>query len=307
MHIITYLAPSVYIDDQKYTEMSGGSKIGLSLLPNVALWWGIKIISIEEGRGAGVQFSNLGERSQPSDPMTMAVVLLMFAADMLIYYIVIWYVDGIRPGRYGVRKKWYFPVQVRRKIISLLEIITATFAFSFFFDIVQPSYWLPSRGNEGMMAKSGLDRMPSVNGENDRGSHFEEEPEGEAGVVVRNLRKVFASFRSKKTVAVDDVTFSAYKGQITALLGHNGAGKTTTMSVLTGMYSPSGGRAFINGFDIGTQMKKARKSLGLCPQHNMLFADLTVREHLIFFAMVSFHLKKVCQACRKIAHFFLYS
>lgn len=36
------------------------------------------------------------------------------------------------------------------------------------------------------------------------------------------------------TVAVDGVSFSAFRGHITALLGHNGAGKTTTMSVLTG-------------------------------------------------------------------------
>ncbi len=56
--------------------------------------------------------------------------------------------------------------------------------------------------------------------------------------------------------------------------------------LVLGMYSPSGGKAFINGYDIGTEMNKARKSLGLCPQHNMLFSDLTVREHLIFFAMV---------------------
>ena len=33
-------------------------------------------------------------------------------------------------------------------------------------------------------------------------------------------------------------------------------------------------------------MVKIRKSLGLCPQHNMLFVDLTVREHLIFFGML---------------------
>ena len=48
--------------------------------------------------------------------------------------------------------------------------------------------------------------------------------------------------------------FQAYKGQITALLGHNGAGKSTTMNVLTGMLSPSDGSAQINGFNIGNEM-----------------------------------------------------
>ena len=63
-------------------------------------------------------------------------------------------------------------------------------------------------------------------------------------------------------------------------------GKTTTMSVLTGMFSPTSGTASINGHDITEDMGSVRRSLGLCPQHNMLFEDLNVREHLRFFGMV---------------------
>ena len=58
------------------------------------------------------------------------------------------------------------------------------------------------------------------------------------------------------------------------------------MSVLTGMLSPSHGTALIDGKSIENQMSGIRKSLGLCPQHNMLFVDLTVEEHLIFFGML---------------------
>ena len=90
----------------------------------------------------------------------------------------------------------------------------------------------------------------------------------------------------KKVVAVENVTFNAFEGEITALLGHNGAGKTTTMSMLTGLFSPTSGDAKINGYNIRSNMAKARDSLGLCPQHNMLFPSLTVFEHLIFFGMV---------------------
>ena len=53
---------------------------------------------------------------------------------------------------------------------------------------------------------------------------------------------------------IHQFVFQAYKGQITALLGHNGAGKSTTMNVLTGMLAPSDGSAQINGFNIGTEM-----------------------------------------------------
>ena len=60
-------------------------------------------------------------------------------------------------------------------------------------------------------------------------------------------------------------------------------GKTTTMSILTGLFPPTAGTAYINGNSILTSMDAIRESLGLCPQHNVLFDRLTVKEHLEFF------------------------
>ncbi|KAG6447128.1 hypothetical protein O3G_MSEX004759 [Manduca sexta] len=72
--------------------------------------------------------------------------------------------------------------------------------------------------------------------------------------------------------------------QITVLLGHNGAGKTTTISMLTGMVPPTSGSATINGYNIVSETELARRSVGICPQHNVLFPDLTVAEHIVFYA-----------------------
>ena len=80
-----------------------------------------------------------------------------------------------------------------------------------------------------------------------------------------------------------------YEGQITALLGHNGAGKTTTINILSGFYPPTSGNAFINGLSVLDNIELIRSNLGLCPQHNVLFDRLTVREHLRFFIKL-----KVC-------------
>ena len=80
-----------------------------------------------------------------------------------------------------------------------------------------------------------------------------------------------------------------YEGQITALLGHNGAGKTTTINILSGFYPPTSGNAFINGLSVLDDIELIRTNLGLCPQHNVLFDRLTVREHLRFFIKL-----KVC-------------
>jgi len=103
--------------------------------------------------------------------------------------------------------------------------------------------------------------------------------------VIHKLTKKFG----KKKVAVKEISIRMYEGQITALLGHNGAGKTTTMSMLTGLFPPTSGNAYLGSYDIKHQMSQARESLGLCPQHNMLFDKLTVQEHLVFFARVSLY------------------
>lgn len=55
------------------------------------------------------------------------------------------------------------------------------------------------------------------------------------------------------------------------------------MSMLVGLFPPSGGDAFIDGHSIRTDIEAIRNSLGLCPQHNVLYDALTVQEHLSFF------------------------
>jgi len=54
-----------------------------------------------------------------------------------------------------------------------------------------------------------------------------------------------------------------------------------------GLYPPTKGTATVNDFDIRTNMRAVRKSLGLCPQHDVLFDDLTCAEHIKFFCKVN--------------------
>ncbi|VDN13795.1 unnamed protein product [Dibothriocephalus latus] len=75
-----------------------------------------------------------------------------------------------------------------------------------------------------------------------------------------------------------------YEGQITVLLGHNGAGKTTLMSILTGLLPPTTGTAYVGGFNVLTDVESVRQTIGYCPQHDLLFDDLTVSEHFRLFA-----------------------
>ena len=63
--------------------------------------------------------------------------------------------------------------------------------------------------------------------------------------------------------------------------------QAVTIILSAGVYAPSGGQAEVGGWNIATHLREAREELGLCPQHNMLFVDLTVLQHLLFFGRVS--------------------
>jgi len=56
---------------------------------------------------------------------------------------------------------------------------------------------------------------------------------------VINLIKEFADGK----VAVNNLSLNMYKNEIFALLGHNGAGKSTLISILSGLFPPTGGKA----------------------------------------------------------------
>ena len=66
------------------------------------------------------------------------------------------------------------------------------------------------------------------------------------------------------------------------------SGKSTLFNMLTGMCSSSSGSAAIFGYDINDpdQMAEIRKMTGICPQHDILFDEITPREHLTYFARI---------------------
>lgn len=98
-------------------------------------------------------------------------------------------------------------------------------------------------------------------------------------IQVSALSKVYGEQR-----AVDDISFTLQKGEITGFLGPNGAGKSTTMKMITGFLPPSGGTASVCGFDVVTQSLEVRKRVGYLPESNPLYHDMYVKEFLEFVA-----------------------
>jgi ABC-2 type transport system ATP-binding protein len=92
------------------------------------------------------------------------------------------------------------------------------------------------------------------------------------------LTKHFGDF-----VAVNEITFEVYAGEIFGFLGANGAGKTTAIKMLCGLSTPSTGNASIAGFDIYKQTENIKKHIGYMSQKFSLYEDLTVIENIRFF------------------------
>uniref|UniRef100_A0A4W6GB46 ATP binding cassette subfamily A member 3 n=1 Tax=Lates calcarifer TaxID=8187 RepID=A0A4W6GB46_LATCA len=240
----------------RYDLLSHAQKVSACLISNVAMAMGAQLIGMFEGKGTGIQWCNLFDSVTVDDDFSLAQVLGLLLFDSVLYGLVAWYMEAVFPGEYGVPLPSYF--------------------------FVLPSYWCSSP------------RMALVNEKEEeedaekalKGEFIEEEPAGlVSGIKIKHLVKEF-KVGHKTRKAVRDLTLNMFEGQITVLLGHNGAGKTTTLSMLTGLFPPTSGRAYINGYDICQDMALIRRSLGLCPQHDVLFDNLTVREHLLFYAQL---------------------
>jgi ABC-type multidrug transport system ATPase subunit len=103
------------------------------------------------------------------------------------------------------------------------------------------------------------------------------------------MRKVFPASTSGEspTVAVKGLSLGIDQGETIGFLGSNGAGKTTSLNVITGSLRPSAGQAYVNDHDIVRDEREALRNLGMCPQHDILFDELTVKQHLLLFARMN--------------------
>ncbi len=96
-------------------------------------------------------------------------------------------------------------------------------------------------------------------------------------IVVAALTKQYGN-----QLAVNEVSFTCDKGEIVGFLGPNGAGKSTTMKIITGYIPATSGKAEVCGFDVAQQAAEVKKRIGYLPEHNPLYLDMYVREHLEF-------------------------
>ncbi|XP_070790839.1 ABC-type organic anion transporter ABCA8-like [Pituophis catenifer annectens] len=204
-------------------------------------------------------FQKYGRAFSFSDIMSESFILFLLF-DIVLYMLLTLYFDKIVPDRYGLP---YPPLFFLKK-----------------------NYWFKSR-------------KPYTNGvptnEQSHGNIFSENIEpvppefnGKEAIRLNNIKKTY-KVEKTSTEALKGLSLDIFEGQITAILGHNGAGKTTLLNILGGLSKPTDGSATcILEYNIAEreEMEQIRQFSGVCPQFNIQFEYLTVKENLKTFAKI---------------------
>lgn len=203
--------------------------------------------------GQGVTLDNLWS----GQGIPLGGSILMMALDIILYAFLSYYLDMVIPSEHGTKQNPFF--------------------------CFNPSFW----------CKKKEPKIPLLNGESTVNSFNQYEPDiepvpremrGREAIKIVDLVKTFSACRGNTVAAINGINLTIYEGQITAILGKNGAGKSTLFNILTGLASPTSGSVYIFGYDVRdpNDMTMIRRMTGVCPQHDILFDDLTPKEHLFF-------------------------
>lgn len=104
-------------------------------------------------------------------------------------------------------------------------------------------------------------------------------------LIVSNLSKRYKSrYGGDEVEAVRGISFEVASGECFGLLGPNGAGKSTTIQCISGFYPLTGGEVRVAGYNVHSQPKLARKSLGVCNQDETLDSDFNSFDQLVLHA-----------------------
>jgi len=244
--------------------------------------------------------------------ISIGEILEIWAVEVFVYFVFAIYLDNILKNENGLRRPpWYF---------------------------FMPAYWVaPKQGRSSIQVgakRSGcFGGPPPLQEPAEMDSDVQEEQQtmkklfqdrtgadpdawhnhGRAGISsnpqrdgaplaleVYGLRKWFGGFQ-----AIKNSWFSVEEGQLFCLLGPNGAGKSTTINCLTGILPPDGGDALIYDESLTASggMDRIRSFIGVCPQFDVLWGELTGQEHLEIYGQVKgLPPKQVKREARELLH-----
>ncbi|KAM9329474.1 ATP-binding cassette sub-family A member 10-like [Gastrophryne carolinensis] len=177
--------------------------------------------------------------------------------DTILYMILTLYLDKVLPDQHGMKHEPLF--------------------------FARSSFWR-RRKTIPPLSMSARQKEP------DSGAHIEKFPsslDGKEAIRINNVKK---NYKGEEEIveALKGLNFDIYEGQITALIGHTGAGKTTLLNILSGMCAATSGSSSIYNYNHldRDNIEDMRRIVGFCPESDVKFDPLTVKENLKVFAQI---------------------
>ncbi|KAL7746288.1 hypothetical protein RI367_008359 [Sorochytrium milnesiophthora] len=187
--------------------------------------------------------------------------MLALIGDTVLFLLLAGYLSAVLPSQFGVTKPWHY-------------FVTKPFDY---LSGRQKKRMTEDRENYTAVADAEETKFEDDDVRAERARIDRNEQLPDCPLVVRHMRKIYPGTRK---IAVKDVTFAADSGMIFGLLGR----KTSLISILTGLYEPTMGEASLGGYNILQHREDVYRITGICPQHDILWDDLTVGEHILFYA-----------------------
>ncbi|KAJ3163136.1 hypothetical protein HDU86_002305 [Geranomyces michiganensis] len=213
---------------------------------------------------------------RPGDEVLTAMIYM--AVETVVLVILAIYFSHVLPAEYGVRKPWHYPAtELFRKSASSASQTASMGSRS------SSTTFIPDGGTVANNVPLDPREDDDVRAERARVAEGSYPPN--CPLVIQALHKSYpARHGTPAKTAVKSVSLALESGQVFGLLGPNGAGKTTLISVLTGLRPATTGTARVAGLDVRTRLSDVHTQIGVCPQFDLLWAELSVEDHLLFYA-----------------------
>lgn len=234
--------------------------------------------------GTRLKLSDLGKRysrnyfTGPIEFYSINWSLMLLLRNLVLYYILIFLFEAILASNQGVSKSlWSI-------LCSCFKTKKASKSTQEYSRLVSP----PESFNESKE----FEMTPQI--ESPSPALNSSVSSSEIGIKVDNLSKSFATWscadllcckKSQPVRACREISFEVRKDQLVTVLGQNGAGKTTLINMLAGFLKPNWGEAWLMGKTLSEDPLEIREITSLCPQFDIYWPNLTIREHLEIFSV----------------------
>lgn len=207
--------------------------------------------------GEKIRFADLRTYGDGAIATSIGILWVEFFACVVL----VWYLDNVYVAGFGTAKPWNF--------------------------FLSRKYWAGEDEGEAKKLReyeliTEGDELKSINNPDVKAEYERVVNEASPNLVARivRMRKEY----DNGFVAVKSVSFGVDEKNCYGLIGHNGCGKSSLINMLAGMHECTSGTATIDGYSINTDMDIVQSRMGVCPQHDVVWGILSVRDHLLFYA-----------------------